>query len=38
VVLASVFLVPYSALRVEHMIRLYQDVADHAPRKKTERR
>jgi hypothetical protein len=38
VALAAVFLVPYSALRVEHMIRLYQDVADHAPRKKSERR
>jgi hypothetical protein len=38
VALAAVFLVPYSALRVEHMIRLYQDIADHAPRKKSERR
>ena len=38
VALAAVLLVPYSALRVEHMIRLYQDVANHASRKKSERR
>ena len=38
VALAAVFLIPYSTLRVEHMIRLYQDVADHTPRKKSERR
>jgi hypothetical protein len=38
VALAAMCLVPYSALRAEHMIRLYQDVADHAPRKKLERR
>jgi hypothetical protein len=36
--LAAAFLVPYSVLRIEHMVRLYQDVAGHAPRKKTERR
>jgi hypothetical protein len=38
VALAAAFLVPYSVLRVEHMVRLYQDVAEHAPRKKPERR
>lgn len=31
-------LVPYSRRRVEHMIRLYRDVAGHAPRKKADRR
>jgi hypothetical protein len=30
-------LVPYSRLRVDHMVRLYQDVAGHAPKKKPER-
>jgi hypothetical protein len=37
-VLALLFLVPYSRLRVEHMIRLYQDVAGHSPKRKAERR
>ena len=31
-------LVPYSHLRVEHMLRLYQDVATHHTKKKPERR
>jgi hypothetical protein len=31
-------LVPYSRLRVEHMLRLYQDVAAHHTKKKPERR
>jgi hypothetical protein len=31
-------LVPYSRRRVEHMIRLYRDVARHTPRKKADRR
>lgn len=31
-------LVPYSHRRMEHMIRLYRDVAAHAPRKKADRR
>jgi hypothetical protein len=31
-------LVPYSHLRVEHMLRLYQDVAAHHTKKKPERR
>jgi len=37
--LAAMFacLVPYSHLRVEHMVRLYQDVAGHAPKKKPDR-
>lgn len=30
-------LVPYSRRRAEHMIRLYRDVAVHAPRKKADR-
>jgi len=30
-------LVPYSRRRAEHMIRLYRDVAAHAPRKKADR-
>ena len=30
-------LVPYSSRRVEHMIRLYRDVAGHAPKKKGDR-
>jgi len=37
-VLALVFLVPYSNLRVEHMIRLYRHVAGHSPKKKAEHR
>jgi hypothetical protein len=37
VVLAAACLVPYSRLRVDHMIRLYRDVAMHAPKKKPER-
>jgi hypothetical protein len=36
-VLALVCLVPYSHLRVEHMIRLYQDVAGHVVKKKLDR-
>ena len=36
--LTLLFLVPYSHLRVEHMVRLYQDVARHALKKKPERR
>jgi hypothetical protein len=36
--LALLVLVPYSHLRVEHMIRLYQDVAAHAGKRKPERR
>jgi len=31
-------LVPYSHLRVEHMVRLYEDVAGHASKKRPERR
>jgi hypothetical protein len=38
VALALACLVPYSRLRVEHMIRLYRDLAGHAPKKKSERR
>jgi hypothetical protein len=30
-------LVPYSRRRVEHMVRLYQDVAGHGPKKKADR-
>lgn len=30
-------LIPYSRRRVEHMVRLYRDVAVHAPRKKADR-
>ena len=30
-------LVPFSRLRLDHMVRLYQDVAGHAPKKKAER-
>ena len=37
-VLALALLVPYSHLRIEHMVRLYQDVAKHAVKKKPERR
>jgi len=36
-VLTLACLVPYSRLRVEHMIRLYRDVAGHAPKKKADR-
>jgi hypothetical protein len=36
-VLAVVCLVPYSRLRVEHMVRLYGDVAAHAPKKRPDR-
>jgi hypothetical protein len=36
-VLAVVCLVPFSHLRADHMVRLYQDVAMHAPKKKPER-
>jgi len=36
--LTLLLLVPYSHLRVEHMIRLYQDVAAHAGKRKPERR
>jgi hypothetical protein len=36
-VLTLACLVPYSRRRVEHMIRLYQDVAGHAPKKKADR-
>jgi hypothetical protein len=36
--LALLCLVPYSHLRVEHMLRLYQDVAAHHTKKKPERR
>ena len=36
-VLTLACLVPYSRRRVEHMIRLYQDVAAHAPKKKPDR-
>ncbi len=36
-VLTLVCLVPYSRWRAEHMIRLYRDVAVHAPKKKAER-
>lgn len=38
VALALAFLVPYSRLRVEYMIRLYRDVAGHSPKRKAERR
>jgi hypothetical protein len=37
-VLTILCLVPYSHLRVEHMLRLYQDVAAHHTKKKPERR
>jgi hypothetical protein len=37
-VLALLLLVPYSHLRVEHMIRLYQDVSAHPAKRKPERR
>ena len=37
-VLALLLLIPYSHLRVEHMVRLYQDVAEHAGRRKPDRR
>ncbi len=37
-VLALMLLIPYSHLRVEHMVRLYQDVAAHRRKRKTERR
>jgi len=36
-VLTLACLAPYSRRRVEHMIRLYQDVAAHAPKKKPDR-
>jgi len=36
-VLTLACLVPYSRRRVEHMVRLYQDVAGHAPKKKADR-
>jgi hypothetical protein len=36
-VLMLACLVPYSRRRVEHMIRLYRDVAGHAPKKKGDR-
>ncbi len=36
-VLTLACLVPYSRRRVEHMIRLYRDVAGHAPKKKGDR-
>jgi hypothetical protein len=36
-VLTLACVVPYSRGRVEHMIRLYQDVAGHAPKKKPDR-
>lgn len=36
--LTLLLLVPYSHLRVEHMTRLYQDVAAHAGKRKPERR
>lgn len=37
-VLAVLLLVPYSHLRMEYMLRLYQDVEAHAGRRKPERR
>ena len=36
-VLTMACLVPFSRRRVEHMIRLYQDVAGHAPKRKADR-
>ncbi len=35
---AVVLLIPYSRLHTEYLIRLYDDVAAHARRKKSERR
>jgi hypothetical protein len=35
--LTLVCLVPYSHLRVQHMVRLYGDVAGHAPKKRQDR-
>jgi hypothetical protein len=37
-VLTLLLLIPYAHLRVEHMIRLYQDVAEHHRKRKPERR
>jgi len=37
-VLTLLLLIPYAHLRVEHMIRLYQDVAEHRRKRKPERR
>lgn len=36
-VLAALLLVPYTRLRAEYLLRLYTDIAAHAPRKKSER-
>lgn len=36
-VLTLACLVPYSRRRMEHLVRLYRDVAAHAPRKKADR-
>ncbi len=36
--LTLLLLIPYSHLRVEHMVRLYQDVAAHRRKRKPERR
>jgi hypothetical protein len=36
--LGAVVLVPYSRWRAEYLLRLYDDVAAHAPKKKSERR
>jgi hypothetical protein len=35
---AFALLVPYTRLRTEYLLRLYEDVAGHARRKKPERR
>jgi hypothetical protein len=37
-VLTLLFLIPYTHLRVEHMIRLYQNVTEHRRKRKPERR
>ncbi len=36
--LAALALVPYARLRAEYLLRLYTDLAAHAPRRKSERR